>query len=351
MPLTPDAAELRAYLETGEAPGPHLDMLTAVGFRVAGAAARLGVFDALAAGPLPAAALAGKTGTDERAMAMLADALVSFNYLTRTPDGYANAPIAQRWLLPTAEGSYLHTLTMWQTLLFELWGNLEQTVRTGRPAVDFYAWLERRPEELTGFSGMLTALAGWLADDILAAAPLPAGAGRLLDLGGGHARHTITFCQRYPELRATVVDLPGALEIGRAAVAREGLADRVTFRAGDLATEPLGEDVDVVLMFNLLHGAGAEQNAALVARAAQALRPGGVVAVLDQLREEEPPKSAVDDAFLQVFNLNLCHTQGGRLYRAAEVDGWLAAAGLTTAGWQRLPKMPASQITVATREA
>ncbi|HEU4423680.1 MAG TPA: methyltransferase [Pilimelia sp.] len=348
MPLSLGPEEAGAYLHTYQAPGPHLDMLSAVGFRAAGAAARLGVFDALDAGPMSAPDLAGKLGADERALTMLADLLVSFHYLTRSGDRYANSPLTERWLRPGTPGSYLSTLALWQELLFGLWADVEESIRTGRPAVDFYAWLEGRPEMLRQFHDMLAGFADWNAEDILAAVPVPAGPARLLDLGGGHARHSIAFCQRYPDLRATVVDLPGALAVGRDAVAAAGLSDRVSFREGDLATDPIGGDLDLVLLFNVLHGNGPGRNEALLRRVAGALRPGGTVAVLEQLAREERPAAETEAAFVHVFSLNLLHTQGGRLYDRQAVTGWLTGAGFDPPSWQRLPKMPADHLAIAT---
>jgi SAM-dependent methyltransferase len=364
MPLSLGPEETGAYLHTSQAPGPHLDMLSAVGFRAVGAAARLGVFDALDAGPMSAQDLAGKLGADERGLTMLADLLVSFRYLTRSAEGYANSPMTERWLRPGTPGSYLSTLALWQKLLFELWDAVEESIRTGQPTVDFYAWLEGRPEMLRQFHDMLAGFAAWNADDILDAvaasagtvglpdAGAPAGLGaapaRLLDVGGGHARHSIAFCQRYPLLHATVVDLPGAVAMGRDAVAAAGLTDRVTFREGDLATDPLGSDLDVVLLFNVVHGTGPQENEALLRRVAGALRPGGTVVILEQLARDDAPAAVTEEAFVHVFSLNLLHTQGGRLYDRQAVTGWLTGAGFESPVWHRLPKMPADHLAVAT---
>jgi O-methyltransferase domain/Dimerisation domain len=353
MPLSLGPEETGAYLHTFQAPGPHLDMLSAVGFRAAGAAVRLGVFDVLDAGPMPAPDLAGKLGVDERGVTMLADLLVSFHYLTWSAEGYANSPMTERWLRPGTPGSYLSTLALWQRLLFELWDEVEESIRTGRPAVDFYTWLEGRPEMLRQFHDMLAGFAAWNADDILDAVTVTVtvtdGPARLLDLGGGHARHSIAFCQRYPRLRATVVDLPGALAVGREAVAAAGLSDRVSFREGDLATDPLGADLDLVLLFNVVHGGSPEANETLLRRVAGALRPGGTVAVLEQLARDGRPAAETEAAFVHVFSLNLLHTQGGRLYDRQAVTGWLTGAGFGPPAWHRLPKMPADHLAVATR--
>lgn len=355
MPLMLGPEEAKAYLETLEAPAPHLDMLTAVAFRAAGAALRLGLVEALVPGPLGRDELAGAIDCDPRAVGLLADTLVATGYLVRSGEAYANGPIAERWLRRDAPTTYAPAASLWQHLLFGLWDDLETSVRQGRPAVDFYAWLDARPPVREEFQRMLVGQAEWLADEIVALVPVPAGPSRLLDVGGGHAAHAVAFAERHPGLTATVLDLPGALEAGRESVGAAGLGDRVELRAGDWTAGDLGTGYDVALLFNVVHGNDPEHNEALLRRVAAAVRPGGVVAVLDNVSEVTDesllPESVADEAFVRVFSLNLFHTQGGRVYSRDEIGGWLTGAGLGAPAWSTLRKMPANHLAVAVRPA
>ncbi len=330
MPLYLDPEELRH-----QAPGPHLDLIGSMAFRAAGAAQRLGVFEALLAGPLPVAELAARTGTDAAVLPVLLDALVSFGYLEGTPGRvYANTPMTAASLDRRRPWSYAPALAFWQDLLGELWDGLEESVRTGRPQADFYAWLESRPGTLREFQSMLDGMAAGLAPLIAETVPDPGE--RLLDVGGGHARHSIAFCQVYPRLTATIVDLPGALEGGRARVEETGLGGRVTGVPGDVATTDLGTGYDTVLLFNLCHGFDEAGNRALLGRVAAALRPGGTLLVLEtfaDLPAETPP---VAEAFVRAFSLNLAVTQGGRIHDFADMAGWLADAGFSRVERRRL---------------
>jgi hypothetical protein len=344
VPLTLGPDEARAYLQTHEAPAPHLDLLAAAGFRAVGAALRLGVVDALAAGPLDRDRLAAAVRADPRGVELLADLLVSLGYLVREGEAYANGPAAERWL----RGPYAPAVSLWQHLLFELWGDLETSLREGKPAVDFYSWLDGHPAARRDFEQVQAGQAARLAEEVLDLVPVPAGATGLLDVGGGHAAYAVAFCRRHPRLRATVLDLPGALAAGREAVEAAGLADRVTLRPGDWAEADLAGPYDLALVFNVVHGNSPEQNAALLGRVAGAVRPGGVVALLEQLADPAAP-SQVDDAFVRAFSLNLFHTQGGRVYRRAEIGDWLAGAGLAAPRWSSLRRMPANHLAVAVR--
>ena len=86
--------------------------------------------------------------------------------------------------------------------------------------------------------------------EALADAPLPAGARRLLDVGGGHSAYSVAFCRRYPALAATVLDRPPALNTARANVTSAGLLERLTLQAGDFLAGDLGEGYNVALIFN-----------------------------------------------------------------------------------------------------
>ncbi|WP_326556936.1 methyltransferase [Micromonospora sp. NBC_01796] len=347
VPLPPEVA--RAFMETDEAPSAHLDMLNAISFRTAGAGLRLGVFEELANGPLPVASLAERIGADPLGLRLLLDALVGFGYLVQPGDAYANSENTSRWLLRSTPDSFAPVLSFWTTVVTELWGDLETSVRQGGPTGDFYAWLERRPETLADFQTMLRRLAGWLSEEVITLVPAPPSGGRLLDLGGGHAGYTAAFCQAYPELRATVVDLPGALSQGRAVVESAGLTDRVELRPGDLLTADLGAGYDLVLLFNIVHGYDDSQVAALLDRVAAALNPGGRVVLLEPLAEvpERPP--GVADAFVRAFSLNLFHTQGGRAYAFDELAKLLTAAGFGEPEERMLTRSDADHLVIATR--
>lgn len=358
MPVPSPPEEARQFIGSDQAPAAHLDLLNAISFRTVTAGLRLGVFEALAAGPLPVDEAARRTGTSPRGLRPLLDALVGFGYLTLDGDtaggesrsrSYANSPNTARWLLRDQPDSYLPVLSFWSTVLGDLWNDLESSVRQGKPTGDFYAWLERRPETLADFQTMLRRLAGWLAEEIVSLVPAPPPGGTLLDLGGGHGGYAMAFCRAYPGLRATVVDLPGALAQGDAAIAAAGLADRITTRPGDLLTAGLGTGYDLVLLFNIVHGYDAPQVTALLERVATALRPGGRVALLEPLAEVPDRPPGVADAFVRAFSLNLFHTQGGRAYAFDELASILVAAGFTEPRQHLLTRSDADHLVLATR--
>lgn len=356
MPLNLPDAEWADYAEA-RAPGPHLDMLHAAGFRAAGAALRLGVFDALAAGPLTAPELAKRIDGDEQAVTLLLDVLHVFSYLDKhvEPGGeprYANSEQASRYLLSGTPDTYATVFSFWHTILIRFWDNLEESVRTGVPAASFYPWLEARPATLREFQTMLTRLSRMLAPAVVDLLPVPDRPTRLLDVGGGHASYSIALCRRHPQLQATVVDLAGALATGLEAVAAAGLADRITGLAWDFMS-PIAEvpapPYDIVLLFNIVHGLSPDQNVALLRRLADAMPSGALLAVLEPLDEPPSSGSVTADAFVKIFSLNLFHGQGGRAVAYDALGEWLGAAGFADIRRHALHPSTNDNLILATR--
>ncbi|WP_018909331.1 methyltransferase [Salinispora arenicola] len=327
VPLSPEEAQ--QFHASDAAPAAFLDLLDAVSFRSVGAGLRLGVFEALASGPLPVERLAARTGTDPLGLRILLDALTSFGYLVRADGRYANSVNTTRWLLRSVPDSFAPVLAFWSALLTGWWHDLEMSIRSGTPTGDFYAWLEERPETLADFQTMLRRLADGLGAEIVELVPVPADARSMLDVGGGHASYPVAFLTAHPQLRATVVDLAGALIQGAETIAAAGLTERCTLRAGDLFEVDYGTGHDLVLLFNIVHGYQPAETLTLLRRAAAALRPGGRVALLEPLAEAPEQPAGLSEAFVRMFSLNLFHTQGGRAYGHDELVGLLREAGFT----------------------
>ncbi|HEU0076899.1 MAG TPA: methyltransferase, partial [Longimicrobiaceae bacterium] len=207
------------------------------------------------------------------------------------------------------------------------WGDLESSVRTGQPPRDYFRWLGDHPDTLRQFQHMLSGGARLLGDKVVELAALPDTARRLLDLGGGHGIYAAAFCNRHPELHATLFDLPEALEAGREMLADAGLEGRVDFLAGDLLRDDFGSGYDAVLLASVVHCLLPEDCARLLGRVRDALNPGGVVIVSEQVAERRRGDTELRHAFLQTFSVNLFHLMGGQLDPRETIAGWLTGNG------------------------
>jgi hypothetical protein len=338
----------RALLEPYQMPDPMLDIIAGVGFRTTSAAYRLGVFTALAGGPLTAAQLADEIKASQRGVGILLDALEAFGYVRRQGDHYLNSEVTSRWLLPPGDREgYDFTVVydFWGTNVFQLWESLEESVRRGSSAIHFYGWLQDHPDTSGNFQAMLASTARANAGEIAAGVELPATATRLLDVGGSHAMYSLGFLRQYPSLMATIFDFPVALAAGRQNIEAAGMSDRFTFQAGNFLTDGLGTGYDVVLLFKIVHGFLPDENSTLLHKAFDALQPGGHLVILENLAGELP---AGDHSLIGMIHamqkLNFFHLLGGQTYTLADVKGWLAAAGFVNPTSFALTSSPDSVI-------
>lgn len=304
------------------------------------AAVRTGITARLAQGHATAEKVAADLGLDPLPTRLLLDCLRSAGHVTERAGRYRLSRSARRWLDPAAPlsvaGYVAGTADYWPW-----WAGLDETVRTGTSSGSHDA-----PPDDAYWRRYMTGqreLARLSSAEIARRLPLPPSPRALLDIGGGHGAYSARLVERYPTLTATVLDLPGSAAIGRELIAAAGLSDRVRFRDGDATTADLGRGYDAVLCFNLVHHLTQEQAAALFLRAGEALRPGGVVAVLDAFAEPGRRASAQADMLALFVYLS----SGARVHTPGELSGWLRDAGFARPRTIRILRVPGLSLRVA----
>jgi SAM-dependent methyltransferase len=172
----------------------------------------------------------------------------------------------------------------------------------------------------------MRAQANVLASLLARRMPVPAGATEMLDIGGSHGYFSVAICRRHPGLRATVLDLPSAVEHAAPILEREEMGDRVVLRAGDALADDLGAGAyDLIMAFSLVHHFDEADNLLLARKAARALRPGGYFVIGDALRPSSPGKGGQQGAF---FDLYFALTSESGLWSFDEMRAWQVEAGL-----------------------
>ncbi len=150
----------------------------------------------------------------------------------------------------------------------------------------------------------------------------------MLDLGGGAGTNAIAFCQVYPELKATVFDLPATLRLTEKTVKDAELESRIALLPGDFNTDGLGGPYDLVLMSDILHYQTFDTNEALVRKVHQHLGPGGRLIIKDRFLDEAGTEPAWTTAFAVHILVN---TQQGGCYKTSDAMQWMRNAGFASA--------------------
>jgi len=144
---------------------------------------------------------------------------------------------------------------------------------------------------------------------------------RALDVGGNSGEFLLQLCRRHPRLAGTVFDLPLVCEIGIEHLLAEPEASRIGFIKGDVRNDPLPPGCDLISFKSMLHDWPPEDAERFLAKAVQALSPGGTLLIFErsplQLREAAVPFSLIPTLLFL------------RSYRApAQYAAWLEALGM-----------------------
>ena len=101
--------------------------------RILQTAVTLGFFDQLDLAGRPAAAIAVAAGTNTRATELLLNALVAMRLIRKDGDLFKETEVSRIYLTSGSPTSY-QGFVRFDASLWSLWGNLAETVRTGKPA-------------------------------------------------------------------------------------------------------------------------------------------------------------------------------------------------------------------------
>lgn len=323
-------------MATPAQPDPFADNFTAaITARALTVAVELGVFEALAERASSSAGLAERLALDPLGADVLCTALTSLGYLERDPDSVLrNAPAASRLLVRSSPDSIATFVGPQAELHWEILTMLEEAVRTGRA----YAMHEERRDSprWEAYIRGLFEITRPEHDSYAALIPAQEPA-RLEDVAGGHGGFAMAMCRRHPSLAATIVDLPPAAAVGREIVAEHGFSERVGFREGDVFEVGLGDDLDVVSWFNLIHHLPESRCRELCRMARAALRPGGCLAIGDTERPDPAAPGPQAGAISSVLFYAWSH---GHNFTSAEVGSWLGEAGFTDVEVARNERSP-----------
>lgn len=297
-------------------------------------ATRMGVVSALAEERATADALATKLELDPVGTEALLTALATLGYLETGGDGaYSPTAVGLR-LVAGMRDSVTHFVGAYNAYAWEMLGGLDELLRGERTAAS-----HQRASGDPFWESYIRGLFELTRDEHDEAARLlcVSEPSELLDVAGGHGGFAMAMCRRHPRLTATVLDLPASAEVGRRIIAEEGFQQRISFREGDALKDDLGEDLNVISIFNLLHHLPPPAVQALLARARVSLHSGGCLVVGETERTEQGEPANLNGA---MSGLVYFASSGTRNYTRRELVDWLAHAGFETVDVHRSEASP-----------
>ncbi|QBD79481.1 methyltransferase domain-containing protein [Ktedonosporobacter rubrisoli] len=323
-------------------PLPLLDAPLAQGISKAlVTACELGIFDTLDKQALPLKALAEKLECHPQGLQLLLNLLISAGYLRYRAGLYSNTRIARRWLT-SGSAANVAPYVIHSPDIVAIWDHLPEVIRTNQQAMRMpYEEDVSSPEAyrlLARHYAGLAALAMALGGEVVYRVPLPPGASRLLDVGGSHAAYSVLFCRKYAELQATILDIQPGIEAGQRTAAQVQMQERLSFVCGDIVRDDFHkqfpESFDLALYFHIAHLLPAELNQQILHKVALSLKPGGVLAFVDQITDRTYGLR-LSSLMVQLMHLTMT-TVGGTCYQFSTVRSWLEQAGMEQVRSHRL---------------
>ncbi len=276
------------------------------------------------------ATLAREAGADEGYVTRWCDAAFAFGYLEERGDelalsdlGGAFRPEAPGTLVPFAVQSILGAHMAERAAAF---------TRTGERPGEVV--LAERETVLRWFGPMLEGQFSPLFErEILPAIPAFGAAGErgglVVDLGCGNGWYLRALAARWPRLRGLGLD--GFSENIRQAEERarqSGLADRLSFREGDIHAFALDEPASLISLNRALHHVWNEK-ARLFALLARSLAPGGAAVIWEPAWPSQRTGLREIGRRAMAFQNLSEHVQGNHFLRPEEIEAALRSVGLT----------------------
>jgi 2-polyprenyl-3-methyl-5-hydroxy-6-metoxy-1,4-benzoquinol methylase len=313
----------------GNQPTPMLFFETIRGYQNAfavKAAVELDLFTAIGKGNGTVADIAKTCAGSERGIRILCDHLVVLGFLTKT-DGHYGVTQDSATFLDSRSPAYMGKAV--QFLLhreqLENFERLARTVRTGQHAG--HSHLE--PEDpiwldfARGMAPMMFPSAQAIAQQLqpgLREIAQP----KILDIAASHGTFGITIAQQNPKAQIYALDWANVLQVAQENARKTGIADRYHLIPGSAFDADIGSGYDAVLITNFLHHFEPATNESLLKRFYAAMNPGGQLAILEFVPNEDrvaPPPAAL---FALIM---LANTEHGDAYTFSELARMCGNAG------------------------
>lgn len=282
-------------------------------------AAHLDLFSWIGKGEKSARAVTAHLGGNPQCWEIFLNALCGMGLIRKRGAKYANTLFSLRHLSSGRAGFFLPDHDAW-----DIWGKLPRLLTAGkRPRTSQPFFTDRRKAER-----LLLALhldAQQIAPYLIRRLSLSR-CRTFLDIGAGCGTFALRFCRYIPRLEATIIEHPDTAYLARRFVGEAGMAGRARVIGIDFLRHPLPRGFDAVLLSNVLHGQGEDENLSLLVKIYRSLNPTGRLIVRDVFMRRD----RTDPEWGALFSvLLLLHTPKGRCYGLDEIRGWLRRAGFS----------------------
>lgn len=301
-------------------------------------AVKIDLFNLLSEKPLMAKEIQNCLGLNGRGLNDFLDVLVSVGVLQRNRDGsdgcYSNTDEVSLFLVKGSPYYIGWSFDQRMVELEQLWGSLEEALKTGKPqrrdikesGKSLFDLTYSTDEKSRSFvQGMNFGQMGSFKDFVY----------RfdfsryqtLCDIGGSNGLLSILAALQHPHLKCITFDLPALEPFAREKIESAGLTRRIIIHSGDFFKDDFPQ-ADVITMGNILHDWNLEQKKQLMSKAYQALPEGGIFVSIESYIDDERRKNTT--GLLMSLHMLLL-TEGGFDCSVSDFKRWALEVGFKQA--------------------
>ena len=259
--------------------------------------------------------------TSHRGLEILCRSLASTGLLIKSQAGYRTSTFANTYLQKSSKefrGDYLALMQrQWKE-----WSRLTEVVTSGIP-VDSQE--PETPEYRRSFTWAMHHRSQEPAQQVAKQVSMKT-VRSFLDLGGGPGTYALAFLKANPQLQATVMDRPAALEVAQILAKQASVESRLSLQAGNFINDKIAGTYDIVWYSNVLHIYSQSENLKIFRKIRQALKPRGRLIIQDTFLQDPQGLRPLETNLFAVTML--LYTDTGNTYPLQDVRTWLHKAGL-----------------------
>jgi ubiquinone/menaquinone biosynthesis C-methylase UbiE len=254
--------------------------------QIIASAVRFQILDQIASGVTGIDRLSELTGIEPGRLRRFLRALKGLGLVAEhLPDGYHLCPPAA--LLLRADGGLYGQALMSGAEYYQAWAELDYALTSGRPAFERAhgsgLWEKFHDDDalIAAFTRMMRWNSERAMKEILEVYEFPR-SGAIADLGAGDGTLVAELLERYPELRAIVVETGTVIRHSRHSITARGLERRCEFVTGNFL-EAVPEGASLYILKAVLHNWNDENALRILRNVRKALTKSGRLLVIERL--------------------------------------------------------------------